>query len=141
MREITIEQFQSFLNKGITQDTIEKALNKGCIVVEYDAKKRCPVGKTGLLRNSIRHWVEPNTNEGYVGTRMSYAPYVEYGTGIYARDGDGRQTPWVYRTADGEFYFTEGQKPQPYIEPALEENVNEINRVMLQTITSNFFKK
>ena len=139
MRTVTLDQFQSYLNKGVTQDTIQKALNKGCIVVENDAKKRCPVGKTGLLRNSIRHWVEPN-NEGFIGTRMDYAPYVEYGTGIYARDGDGRQTPWVYRTADGEFYFTHGQQPQTYLEPALENNVNEISRVMLQTITQNLFK-
>lgn len=140
MREITLEEFQKHLERGIPQTTLEKALNRGCIVVENDAKKRCPVGKTGILRNSILHWVE-HSNEGYIGTRIDYAPYVEYGTGIYARDGNGRQTPWVYRTADGEFYFTEGQEPQPFLEPALEENVNEINRVMLQTITSNLFKK
>ena len=139
MREITLAQFQQYLQKGIPQDSIQKALNKGCIVVENDAKKRCPVGKTGILRNSIRHWVEPN-NEGFIGTRVSYAPYVEYGTGIYARDGDGRQTPWVYRTSDGDFYFTHGQHPQPYLEPALENNVNEVSRVMLQEITKGLFK-
>lgn len=138
MREITLDQFRTYLSKGISQATIEKALNKGCIVVENDAKKRCPVGKTGILRNSIIHWTEGK--EGNIGTRVEYAPYVCYGTGIYAEDGDGRQTPWVYRTADGEFYFTHGQKPQPFLRPALEENTQQISQAMLKEITNSLFK-
>ena len=103
---------------------IDKALNRAGLIVENDAKERCPVGKTGQLRNSIEHRVQGANykTECVVGTNLEYAPYVEFGTGIYAVNGDGRQTPWVYRTADGEFYFTVGQKPQPYLLPALEEN-------------------
>ena len=138
MREITLKEFQSYLNKGITKATVNKALNRGCIVVENAAKRKCPVGKTGLLRASIRHRL--HDNEGIIGTTMDYAPYVEYGTGKYAEKGDGRKTPWVYRTADGEFYFTEGQEPQPYLRPALEENTAEIKRVILETIKSELFK-
>lgn len=138
MREITLKEFQVYTNRGITQSSLKKALNKGCIVVENDAKKRCPVGKTGLLRASIRHRVD--NNEGIVGTSMDYAPYVEYGTGKYAEAGNGRKTPWVYHTADGEFHFTEGQEPQPYLRPALEENTQEIGRVILNEIKENLFK-
>ena len=138
MREITLSEFRKYLDRGITKGTIKRALDKGCIVVENAAKRDCPVGQTGLLRASIKH--RTNGNEGIVGTTMDYAPYVCYGTGKYAENGDGRKTPWVYRTADGEFYFTEGHKPQPYLEPALENNVNEISRVMLETIKGELFK-
>lgn len=138
MREITIKEFQKYLNRGITKATLTAALNRGCIVVENAAKKRCPVGRTGLLRASIKHRV--NDNEGIIGTSIDYAPYVEYGTGKYAEQGNGRKTPWVYHTADGEFHFTEGQEPQPYLRPALQDNKAEIERVILKTIKENLFK-
>lgn len=138
MREITLKEFQSYLNRGITKTTLKRALDRGCIVVENDAKRRCPVGKTGLLRASIKHRV--NDNEGIIGTEVEYAPYREFGTGKYAEKGDGRKTPWVYHTADGEFHFTEGMEPAPFLRPALEENVAEIGRVILDTIKSELFK-
>jgi hypothetical protein len=72
---------------------LEGPLTKACLLVENDAKKRCPVD-TGQLRQSITHEVEGNT--GVIGTNVEYAPYVEYGTGIHAKDGNGRQTPWSY---------------------------------------------
>lgn len=138
MREVTIKEFQKYLSRGITKSTLKKALDRGCIVVENAAKKKCPVGRTGLLRASIKHRVQDN--EGIIGTTMDYAPYVEYGTGKYAEAGDGRKTPWVYHTADGEFHFTEGQRPQPYLRPALQDNQAEVSRVILETIKSELFK-
>ena len=142
MRELTINEFRFYLDRGITAETAEKALNRACLIVENDAKKRCPVGRTGLLRNSIQHRVEREwqTYAGVVGTNVEYAPYVEFGTGIYAANGDGRQTPWVYRTADGEFYWTQGQEPQPYLEPALVENINEVKAEILETIKGELFR-
>lgn len=138
MREITLKDFQKYLNRGVSKSTLKKALDRGCIVVENAAKRNCPVGKTGLLRASIKHRVQEN--EGIIGTTMDYAPYVCYGTGIYAEAGDGRKTPWVYHTADGEFHFTVGQHPQPFLRPALENNVNEVSRAILDTIKSELFK-
>ena len=62
-----------------------------CILVENEAKIKCPVDN-GLLRNSITHYIEDNPDElvGVVGTNVEYAPYVEFGTGIYSSLGDGR---------------------------------------------------
>ena len=74
-------------------------LTNAAIIVENEAKLKCPVGDTGILRNSITHEVEGN--KAYVGTNISYAPYVEIGTGIFAGTdgkygteylGTGRQT-------------------------------------------------
>ena len=110
---------------------LTEPLNKACLLVENDAKRKCPVD-TGQLRASITHEVEGQT--GIVGTNVEYAPYVEYGTGIYARDGNGRQTPWSYQRADGKWITTKGQKPQAFLEPALLENENEIKRLFKEAI-------
>ena len=133
-------KLHNLLNPGGEGYTaLSSALEKACVGVEGAAKRRCPV-KTSNLRNSIMHVVKMEEFAGYIGTSVPYAPYVEIGTGIYSSQGDGRKTPWVYHTADGEFHFTVGQHPQPYLEPALENNVNEISRVMLETIKGELFK-
>lgn len=111
---------------------LTEPLTKACLLVENDAKRKCPVD-TGQLRASITHEVEGQT--GIVGTNVEYAPYVEYGTGIYARDGNGRQTPWAYQDREtGEWIWTKGQVAQPYLEPALLENENEIFRLFEEAI-------
>lgn len=46
---------------------------------------------------------------------MHYAPYVEYGTGIYAVNGKGRQEPWKYETPDGRWVTTKGMEPRLYM--------------------------
>ena len=140
MREITLQEFRVYLQKGVNPQVVNRALNRAGLIVENEAKMRCPVGKTGLLRNSIQHKIY-NNNECIVGTNVEYAPYVEFGTGKYAANGDGRQTPWVYRTADGEFYWTEGQEPQPYLQPALEENLERVKREILTTVKESLFKE
>ena len=98
---------------------LEKALEKACLVVENSAKQNCPVAD-GQLRQSINHTVEGT--KGEVGTSVEYAPYVEVGTGIYSTEGNGRQTPWTYQDAKGEWHTTSGMHAQPFLKPALEEN-------------------
>lgn len=96
---------------------ISKALNRACLVVENEAKRLCPVD-TGDLRNSITH--EVHNDVGIVGTNKEYAPYVEFGTGIFAVEGNGRDTPWSYQDDKGEWHTTVGQKPQPFLETAIQ---------------------
>lgn len=69
---------------------LEQALTECALMVEAAAKINCPVD-TGLLRSSITHNVYADYTE--IGTNYSYAPYVEYGTGLFAAAGDGRKTP------------------------------------------------
>ena len=102
------------------KDEIKKSVEKGAMKICGDAKARCPVD-TGTLRASIQtdsEW-EGNTCMGIIGTNVEYAPMVEYGSGIYAENGQGRQTPWKYQDKDGNWHTTRGQHPQPFMYPAL----------------------
>lgn len=111
------------ISSNVLPDAIRKALEQSCLIVEGDAKAKCPVD-SGQLRQSINHKVEDNA--GWVSTNVEYAPYVEIGTGIYSSEGGGRQTPWVYQDASGEWHRTSGSKPQPFMKPALEQNTSRI---------------
>lgn len=53
-----IENLDKLLKKleKLENVDLDKILNKACILVENDAKKKCPVN-TGELRNSITHEV------------------------------------------------------------------------------------
>ena len=108
---------------------IEQGLQKACLLVQADAKRNCPVD-TGQLRNSITHQIDKAAEEGWVGTNVEYAPYVEIGTGLYSSQGDGRKdVPWTYYSQrDGQFHQTSGQKPQPFLYPALDDNRDKINK-------------
>lgn len=90
--ELTIKMDN--LNKVLD---FNEPLQEACLLVEDTAKRNLTYGNkvdSGTLRNSITHQVVGNV--GYVGTNLEYAPYVEYGTGKYAANGEGRLTPWVY---------------------------------------------
>ena len=104
---------------------LEKGLGNACLVIERSAKSNAPV-KTGNLRNSITHKVSLASLEGTVGTAVEYAPYVEIGTGIYSSQGGGRQGGWFYVDAEGNGHHTMGSRPQPFLKPAVEQNLSAI---------------
>ena len=118
---------------NLSSEAIKKALTKSALLVEADAKINCPVD-TGLLRSSITHNVYDDYAE--VGTNFSYAPYVEHGTGLFAEAGNGRQTPWTYQDADGQWHTTIGQHPQPFLRPALDANKQKIEQIFQDEIQS-----
>lgn len=113
----------------------EDCMEQACILVENQAKINCPVD-TGQLRQSITHdtTVENNELVGIVGTNVEYAPYVEYGTGIFAVKGDGRKDRWSYQDAEGNWHSTIGQRPQPFLEPALDSKRKDIRELFKNQI-------
>lgn len=132
---MAIENLDKLISKLEKLDNVNQAMVQACILVENEAKIKCPVDN-GLLRNSITHYIEDNPNElvGVVGTNVEYAPYVEFGTGIYSSLGNGRQDRWKYKDAKGEWHSTIGQHPQPYLQPALEENRRKIEKMFKEQI-------
>lgn len=117
-----------------SQDKLEGALGKACALVEKSAKEKAPKD-TGELRRSITSKVE--NNEGIIFTPLLYAPYVEYGTGLFAVEGGRKDVPWWYQDDKGEWHSTSGQHPKPFMRPALDENREEILRVMKEALLSD----
>ena len=105
----------------------EAALGKACAIVERSAKQKAPKGN-GELARSITS--EVRGTEGIVYTALEYAPYVEYGTGLFAEEGGRQDVPWNYQDDKGEWHSTSGQKPHPFMRPALSENREEIIRIL-----------
>ena len=101
--------------------------------VAEKAKEKVGVG-TGALRADTRSLgVEIVGDEvhGAVGNSLEYAIYHHQGTGIYAVNGDGRKTPWVYEDPKtGEKIYTRGSKPNPYLKDTIEQEQSTISKLL-----------
>lgn len=84
---------------------------------------------TGAMRNSISHQVDAGDKSVYIGTNIEYAIYHELGTGIYLEGGGGRQTPWAYKDANGEWHRTRGMKPIHMIKNGVSGSVNDFKSI------------
>ena len=123
-------------------------------------------GNTGYLRQNIFHDFEEGhfTATSEVFTNVSYAPYVELGTGpkgvadhegispeitpaytmepwwIHESDVD----PWIAEqyhwpsidTPEGKFYKCDGQPARPFMYPALKDNREKVIRIMKNGMNS-----
>lgn len=117
---------------------IYSALGQACALVERSAKQKAPKD-TGALRRSITSKVEEMNGElvGVVFTPLEYAPYIEYGTGLFAEEGGRKEVPWWYQDDKGEWHSTRGQKPQSFMRPALNENREQIIRMLKEGLTED----
>lgn len=114
------------------------AMGKACALVERSAKQKAPKD-TGELRRSITSKVDNNGDEivGEIFTPLEYAPYIEFGTGLFAENGGRTDVPWNYQDDKGEWHSTSGMKPRPYLRPALDENREEILRIIKEGISND----
>ena len=142
----------------------KQAITKAVLLVERQAKINAQglSEGDGTLAGSIASRID--NYEGVVYTPLFYAPYVEYGTGIEAEHPThpGRQdVPWVYVEHSGEprqgaqksftleeakqavailrekgleAHYTYGQKPQPFMRPALDDNRDRIVEILREGI-------
>jgi HK97 gp10 family phage protein len=122
--------------KFVDEADLMRALQKACALVERSAKENAPKG-TGELRRSITSEVKRENGElvGVVFTPLEYAPYVEFGTGLFAENGNGRKdVPWHYQDDEGNWHTTSGQHPHPFMRPAYNQNREEIMRIIKEAI-------
>lgn len=84
---------------------------------------------TGAMRNGISHQVDLKDQSVLIGTNVEYAIYHELGTGIYLEGGGGRQTPWAYQDANGEWHRTRGIKPIHMIKNGVSGSVNDFKSI------------
>jgi len=111
-------------------EALENAVQRGLMAIGETAvgyaQDLVPVD-TGRLRGSITH--AEDGDDCYIGTNVEYAPYIEFGTGIYAESG-GRQTPWAYQGSDGEWHITHGSKPHPFLRPSASDHGDEYLEIL-----------
>ena len=126
-----LEHLNKTLETLLSTENMTQAMGQACAAVEASAKKKAPKD-SGALRRSIASKVETEDGniQGVVYTPLEYAPYVEYGTGLFA-ESDGRtNVPWVYQDDEGNWHSTKGQKPQPFLRPALNENRKTVVKIL-----------
>lgn len=139
MANVEIRGVDSLIEKLDTLasiESVEQAMKEATLFVESVAREKAPK-KMGDLRRSIESKVEVNGDEvvGTVFTPLFYAPYVEYGTGLYSSKGNGRKdVPWVYCDDAGNFHTTSGMHPQPFMEPALNENRDIVKQFLREAL-------
>lgn len=121
------------LDELVNQQNIQQSLGRACALVERSAKQKAPKDN-GELRRSITSKVEGL--QGIVFTPLEYAPYVEYGTGLFAEEAGRKDVPWHYQDDEGNWHSTNGQKPQPFMRPALNENREKIIEILQEGITN-----
>lgn len=116
---------ESFASR--VEQALDVSLMRAGFVIEGLAKEKCPVD-TGRLRSSVTTATDRAEGNGVhsvtVGTNVEYAPYIEYGTGIYAENGNGRKTPWRWVGDSVKWkggHTTRGSHAYPFLRPALAE--------------------
>lgn len=137
----------------INPSTIGSSIDRAVLLIERAAKQKAPKGE---IARSISSRVEGLS--GIVFTPLEYAPYVEYGTGKESIHpmGGRKELPWVYvegstkkskskkiyteesarrmvaiMREDGlDAHYTYGQKPQPFMRPALDENRERVLEIL-----------
>lgn len=131
-RDTAVEKAR--FDTGLLRNSITFALDgEAPDIRAYHADRQSGEGEGASTRIGFYSGTAPKEPDGqravYVGSNAEYAVYHEMGTGKYAEGGGGRPTPWVYRSADGKYYRTEGMTPKPFIRPAFEENTAKFEQI------------
>ena len=116
-----------FINLTLNR-SLGAGLEKLLQSIENDAKKntmhKSKGSVDGPLAAKLTHEVDKGALKGVVGSNEEYAVYYHQGTGIHAVNGDGRkEVPWHFIGPDGEWWHTKGQKPNPFLQDAIDSNL------------------
>lgn len=132
------ENLLSKLDKVASAENLVNAMGKACALVEGEAKRKAPKD-TGELRRSIESKVENNGEgvQGVIFSPLEYAPYIEYGTGLFAEKGGRADVPWFYVDDEGKGHLTKGIHPHPYMRPALNEQKNKIKDILKEGLLND----
>ncbi len=132
-------------SREITARAFQKAVRTAAITLKNKAQELVPID-TGRLRGSIHYqgpFVTYDNVYATVGTNVEYAPYQEYGTGVFAGRGmitpkrarilawKGKDKKWhvahAVRGIRGKFYFKQAHEyTKPILSDLLREATGEI---------------
>ena len=128
------EKLMARLDKMSDEAALKKSLETAALLVERSAREKAPKD-TGALRRSIKSKVEGL--EGIIYTPLEYAPYIEYGTGLFAEGNGRKDVPWNYQDDKGNWHSTSGLKPQPFMRPSLDENRQKILEILKEGVVND----
>jgi len=114
-------------------DDVKRVVAETAEMMANQMKALAPVSEIdgGNLRQSIEVKYFNKGLSARIISGASYSWYVEMGTGIYAENGDGRKTPWIYfDEKTQEYVFTRGNDPQPFFRPSVEQALNHFQKEM-----------
>ena len=108
------------------QQAVANALEEVGGEMEAQTKRNTKVN-TGKTKASWTHAVDEANNVVYIGSNYENAIWEEFGTGIYAQNGNGRKdVPWTYQAPNGKFYRTKGKKPRRALQNAFKSMRNSV---------------
>ena len=151
---VTVEGIPELVKKleelGRTVVEIRKETVQNMNAVARVMKQKAPED-TGKLKPNIQVKddstdTELNVKVGiFAEASINHAIFQEYGTGIYAENGQGRKTPWLWQVksqkwADifgielGDSVVWHGNQPHPFIRPAWDENKDKVEENLRQAL-------
>ena len=105
-----------FVNNSIN---VKEAINDNAIAWLYEAggevlsqAVRNTKVASGKTKGSWQLAVDEGSLTCHIGSNYDNAIWEEFGTGIYAVEGNGRKTPWVYVDEQGIRHVTKGKRPR-----------------------------
>ncbi len=107
---IQFDDYSSKVKDELKQQAIA-FLEEASGELESQTKRNC-ARVTARTYGSFQHVVDEGNLEAHVGSDYENAIWEEFGTGIYAVNGDGRQGGWTYIDEQGEKHFTMGKRPK-----------------------------
>lgn len=115
---------------------IESAAKKNITEFTYQGKNHPGYVDTGRTRGSISHTYTVSDDEIvlYIGSNTEYFVWLEIGSGIYASDGKGRKSPWMYTDRNGETHWTSGIRPSHSLQRAISDNVNTLQTMFVDAL-------
>lgn len=146
------------MTEVITKSQINRILERIGMMVKEDAIRRAPVD-TSDLRRQIDYVVEGNSVT--ISATSDHADFVEYGTGIYHIDEEGQPEPhtgwdivpvnkkalaWgkvIGKSPSGattrehvaKKVHIEGMRPQPFLRPAVHQNIPRMKEIIREELT------
>lgn len=137
----------NILDKKLREALI-RALTKSAFLVEGTAKELAPFGKTGQLGASIHNFVNEQELNAVIYTELEYSPYVEYSTRAHIiKPKDKKALAWganlgtlpngdTKRSHLAKMVRHPGSSEQPFMRPALDNNVENIKKIFASEINS-----
>lgn len=132
------------LESALSPERMRKCLLDCGNVIQASAVQKAPIDVGNLRRSILAREGKDNDSstisvtvgvheDTAVSSDCEYAPYIEYGTGIYAENGNGRKTLWRWQGKGGKYagwHTTRGMAAQPFLRPAFDENVDECESII-----------